>query len=209
MLQALLLLSLTIDPFEGLPNVELEVPVAGQLESMGTKVDARAYRVKLKPADAWAWVFASFVKHDLFIPDAKRRGEIIGAPQLTGYDHPTRTSYTAIFKDNGDGTTTVIAGRADLAGGWVKAVASVPTVPGATQIAQASSEDGVTVTYLVKASAEEVDGFYAEVLKKSGFQRDEERKGWVKAGQLLELRHGARASGQRSVAVSVRPVRAP
>lgn len=209
MLQALLLLSLTMDPFAGMPNVELEVPVAGQLESMGTKVDARAYRVKLKPADAWAWVFASFKKHQLFIPDAKRRGEIIGAPQLTGYDHPTRTSYTAIFKDNGDGTTTVIAGRADLAGGWVKAVASVPTVPGATGIAQASSEDGVTVTYVVKATAEEIEGFYAEVLVKSGFTRDEERKGWVKSGQLLELQHSARAAGQRSVAVSVRPVPGP
>lgn len=203
---ALLTLLLAIDPFEGMPNVQLEVPVTGELQSNGTKVEARAYRVKLKPHEAWAWVLQSFKRHDLFIPRAKNRGEIIGAPQLTGYDHPTRKSYTAIFKDNGDGTTTVIAGRADLAGGWTKEKSTMPTLPGATEIAEASSESGLTMTYLVKATAEEVEAFYAEVLTKNGFKRSEEHKGWLKSGQLLELTHSARSAGLRSVALTVRPV---
>ncbi len=203
---ALLTLVLAIDPFEGMPNVQLEVPVTGELQSNGTKVEARAYRVKLKPAEAWAWVFQSFKRHDLFIPRAKNRGQISGAPQLTGYDHPTRKSYTAIFKDNGDGTTTVIAGRADLSGEWTKEKGTMPALPGATDLAEASSESGLTMTYLVKATPEEVEAFYAEVLTKNGFKRSDEHNGWLKSGQLLEVTHSARSGGLRSVALTVRPV---
>lgn len=207
MLSFVLALCLGLDPFEGLPNVELEVPVSGQLEALKTPVAARAYRVKMKPADVLAWVDLSFRRHGLYIPKPQGRFQITGAPQLTGYDHPSKQSYTAIFKDNGDGTTTLIAATADLSkDGWTKAHESMPTVPGATDVAEASSEAGLTLTYLVKASAGEVDAFYADVLVKSGFERDEEQAGWLKNGQLLQLQHSARGKEHRAVALTVRPV---
>jgi hypothetical protein len=207
MLGLMLAVALGMDPFEGLPNVELEVPVAGQLESLNTPVQARAYRVKMKPADVLLWVDASFRRHKLYIPPPEKRSQLTGAPQLTGYDHPTRQSYTAIFKDNGDGTTTLIAGHADLSkGGWTKAGETMPAMPGAQDVAEASSEGALTMTYLVKASAEEVEAFYAEVFKKNGFTRDEKLEGWVKAGQLVRLQHGPRGKEHRSVALTARPV---
>jgi hypothetical protein len=209
-LTSLVVVALSVDPFEGMPNVELVAPVSGKLESLNTPVEARAYRLKMKPAEAWDWVFKSFVRHNLFIPAAENRGELVGAPQLTGYDHHTRQSYTAIFKANADGTTTLIAGKADLStGAWVHASEGekpMPAMPGATGFAQTSSEAGLTMTYLVKATGEEVDAFYAEVFRKSGFQRDEERKGWVKSGQLVELHHGPRGKDVRSVALTARPL---
>jgi hypothetical protein len=210
LLTALVMVSLGADPFEGLPNVELEVPVTGKLESLNTPVEAKAFRLKMKPADAWDWVFKSFVRHNLFIPAKENRGEMMGAPQLTGYDHHTRQSYTAIFKSNGDGTTTLIAGKADLStGAWVTAADKppvMPAMPGATGVAQTTSEAGLTMTYLVKASGDEVEAFYAEVFTKNGFKRDDEHKGWVKNGQLVEMQHSPRGKEARSVALTARPL---
>jgi hypothetical protein len=213
LLHALILLSLTTDPFEGLPDVELAVPVAGKLESLGTPVEARAYRVKMKPTELYDWVFKSFARHRLFIPRAENRMQVGDAPQLTGYDHPSRQSYTAIFKDNGDGTTTLIAGHADLStGAWVHAggrESVMPAMPGATKVAQTSNEGSLTMTYLVKATEQEIDAFYAEVFAKNGFTRDDALKGWVKNGQLLELQHHARGRELFSIALIARPLAGP
>jgi hypothetical protein len=209
-LPALLLLTLAIDPFEGLPNVEVEAPVADKLESLDTPVYARAFRVRMKFPDAWDWVFKSFVRHKLFVPAAENRGQLDGLPQLTGYDHHTRQSYTAIFKDNGDGTLTVIAGRADLsAGAWVHASEkppAMPAMPGATDVTQTNSEAGLTMTYVVKASPQEIEAFYAEVFEKNGFKRDDDAKGWVKRGQLVEVQHTPRGKETRAVALTARPL---
>ncbi|MBK7862346.1 MAG: hypothetical protein IPJ65_27805 [Archangiaceae bacterium] len=205
-----MLLSLAMDPFEGLPNVAQQVPVAGKLESLSTPVEARAYLVKMKPGEVYDWVFKSFVKHHLYIPKVEHRAQLYSAPQLTGYDHPSRQSYTAIFKDNGDGTTTLIAGHADLStGAWVHAADAarvMPAMPGATQVAQSSGEGNLTLTYLVKASPQEVEAFYADVFTQNGFTRDAQLRGWVKDGQLIELKHAGRGRDQRSVALIARPL---
>jgi len=207
MLALLISVTLTLDPFEGLPNVQERVPIEGHLEALRTPVQARAYRVKMKPAEVARWVDASFRRHGLYIPPPKDRFQIDGAPQLTAYDHPSRQSYTAIFKDNGDGTTTLIAGSADLSKAlWTTAGQTLPAMPGASDVVEASSETGLTVTYLVKASEGEVDAFYAETFRKSGFTHEQAQSGWVKDGQRVQLLQAAWGKDHRAVALTVQPV---
>lgn len=206
MLGLVLALALTVDPFDGLPNVLETIPIDGKLESMGTPVAARAYRVKMTPDETLRWVDAAFRRANLYIPKPGNRTQLAGAPQLTGYDHPSRRSYTAIFKANPDGTTTLIAGTADLSKpAWLNVASAVPTLPGATGVTEASSENGLTLTYLVKAAAAEVEAFYGDVLPKAGFVRDGDGAAWLKNGQRLEVTQAARGKEQRSVVITVRP----
>lgn len=193
------------DPFANLPGVIESVPVAGELSSMGVPVLAKTVRTRLTPEEALRWVAASFRKEDLYIPRPDAQFQLQGAPQLTGYDPKTRRTYTAIFKQNADGTTTVVLGTADVSKTMVpRASTSLPVFPGATQAVEAQQEGGSSVSYVAAATRAELDSFYGDVLGTAGWTRDERLQGWVKAGQLLTVTQTPRGDGKSSVAVLVR-----
>ena len=197
--------AMAADPFIGVPNVISVAPVDGSMESMGMPSQARLYRLKMKPLDAFRWCNQAFRKADLYIPPPQQQFQIDDAPQLTGYDPDARRSFTAVFKDNGDGTTTLIAATVDLSTDWwMKQGQALPVMPAAKQVLQSKSEQGVVQSFVVAATPAEVDGYYAEVLPKGGWQRDEARGAWVKRGQLLTLSQSAHTKSERAVVVTVR-----
>ena len=193
------------DPFAGLPDVISTVPVAGEMSSMGVPVMARAVRTKLKPQMAQRWIVGSFRRNNLYIPPANGQYQLQGAPQLTGYDPVARRTYTAIFKENADGSTTLICGTADVSrDDWATARASLPVLPAALQVLESRLEGALSVSYQVKASEAEVRSFYGEVLGSSGWAPME--TGWSKGGQLITLAQTVTDNGMRRVVVVQRSV---
>ena len=195
-----------MDPFAGLPEVIEAVPIAGELSSMGVPVLAKTVRTRLKPEQAQRWVAASFRKADLYIPKPEAQFQLQGAPQLTGYDPKARRSYTAIFKQNADGTTTVVMGTADVSQsqGSKRPALSLPVFPGAAQAVEAQQEGGSSLSYVATATQAELESFYGEVLGPAGWTRDESLQGWVRGGQLLTVSQSPRSDGKQSVSVLVR-----
>lgn len=188
------------DPFAGLPEVVSAVPISGEMSSMGVPVMARAVRTRLKPELALRWLVGSFRRHDLYIPPPEKQYQLQGAPQLTGYDPVARRSYTAVFKENGDGSTTIVCGTADVSSDdWAKTRTALPVLPAARQVLESRLETALSVSYLVVASEAEVRSFYAEVLGSTGWASVEE--GWSKGGRMITLEQTSGAEGQRRVVV--------
>ena len=193
------------DPFANLPEVIEGVPISGELQSMGVPVMAKAVRTRLTPEQAQKWIAASFRREELYIPKPEAQFQLQGAPQLTGYDPVARRTYTAIFKANADGSTTVVLGTADVSKSMVpRPVLAVPVFPGATHAVESQQEGGLALSYVVAASQAELDSFYTELLGPAGWRRDDATHGWVKEGQLLTVTRTPRPDGQSSVAVLVR-----
>lgn len=195
-----------IDPFRDLPEVTSMVPLAGELQSMGVPVMARAVRTKLSPQLAQRWVVGSFRRHGLYIPPPERQYQLQGAPQVTGYDPVSRRTYTALFKDNGDGSATVVCGTADLTNeDWAKGTramdpaTSLPLFPAAQQVVESKLEGARSVSYLAQATATEVTSFYAEVLGSAGWAKADE--GWTKGTRLILVQQTKGEGGKQRVVV--------
>jgi hypothetical protein len=190
------------DPFAGLPEVVSVVPLVGEMSSMGVPVMARAMRTRLKPKMAQRWVVGSFRRNDLYIPPPDGQFQLEGAPQLTGYDPDALRTYTAVFKENEDGSTTLICGTADLSRQeWAKSRASLPVLPAAKQVLESRLEGSLSVSYVVQATEGEVRSFYGEVLGSAGWAPHEEAHGWSKGTQLITLEQTASEGGLRRVVV--------
>lgn len=195
------------DPFAGLPDVVSIVPIVGELSSMGVPVMARAVRTKLEPQMALRWMVGSFRRHNLYIPPPRGQYQLQGAPQLTGYDPVARRTYTAVFKQNADGSTTLICGTADVSrDDWATARVSLPVLPAAKQVLESRLESALSVSYLVDATEAEVRSFYGEVLGSAGWAAVEDAKGWARGGQLITLEQTAAEKGLRRVVVVSRSV---
>ncbi len=193
------------DPFANFPDVIEKVPISSELQSMGVPVLAKAVRTKLSPEQSQRWIAASFRKEELYIPPPDGQFQLKGAPQLTGYDPKARRTYTAIFKANADGTTTVVLGTADVSQAMVpRPQPTLPVFPGATRVVESAQEGGAAVSYLAGASQAELDSFYGEVLGGAGWSRDDALNGWVKDGQLLTVGRSARPDGRHSIWVLLR-----
>lgn len=183
------------------------VPVAGELSSMGVPVMARAVRTRLKPEMALRWMVGSFRRNNLYIPPPNRQYQLQGAPQLTGYDPVALRTFTAIFKENSDGSTTIVCGTADVSrSDWAGAKTSVPVLPAAIEVLESRLETALSVSYLVRASEDEVGSFYRDVLGSSGWAFVDEMKGWTKGGKLLTLTQTKSTEGRQRVVVVERTV---
>lgn len=194
-----------LDPFADLPEVVQAVPIAGQLESMKVPVLARAVHTKLTPQLAQRWVVGSFRRHHLYIPPGDRQFQIQGAPSVTGYDPVNFRTYTAIFKENADGSTTLVLGTADVSkDDWRQATASLPVFPAAQQVLESQLEGARSVAYTVKATEAEVVSFYGDVLGAAGWARNDD--GWKKDARQLVVQQTPIDQGRRRVVVLERPV---
>lgn len=210
-LRALVLLALLgtdgglLDPFKDLPEVTAVVPISGELQSMGVPVLARAVRTRLSPQLAQRWIVGSFRRHDLYLPPGEKTFQLQGAPQVTGYDPVAQRTYTAIFKENGDGSTTVVCGTADVSrADWATAQApSLPVLPAALQVVESKLEGALSLSYLVKATEAEVTSFYGDVLGGAGWTPADE--GWTKGSRQILVQQTAAGGGQRRVVVLERP----
>ena len=195
------------DPFAGMPEVVSTVPVVGEMSSMGIPVMARAVRTRLKPELAQRWIVGSFRRNNLYIPPARGQYQLQGAPQVTGYDPVALRTYTAIFKENADGSTTLICGTADVSrDDWATAKASLPVLPAAMKVLESRLETALSVSYLVRASEAEVRSFYGEVLGSTGWAAVEDAHGWAKGGQLITLEQTLADEGLLRVVVVQRMV---
>lgn len=193
-----------VDPFRDLPEVTAMVPIAGELQSMSVPVMARAVKTKLSVELAQRWVVGSFRRHGLYIPPPEKQFQLQGAPQLTGYDPVARRTYTALFKDNGDGTATVVCGTADVSkDDWAKPVLAqgpgLPTLPAAQQVVESKLEGALSVSYLVQATEAEVWSFYGEVLGSAGWAKGDD--GWTKAGRQIQVQQTKGEGGKQRVVV--------
>ncbi len=188
------------DPFAGLPEVVSSVPIAGEMSSMGVPVMARAVRTRLTPELAQRWIVGSFRRNNLYIPPPNGQFQLQGAPQVTGYDPVAFRTYTAVFKKNDDGSTTLVCGTADVSRqDWASPRASLPVLPAAKQILQSRLESALTLSFVVVASEAEVRGFYGDVLGASGWSSIEE--GWSKDGKVITVQQTPGVEGQRRVLV--------
>ena len=156
---------------------------------------------------ALRWIVGSFRRHDLYIPPANGQYQLQGAPQVTGYDPVAHRTYTAVFKENDDGSTTMICGTADLSrADWAEARSALPVMPAAKQVLESRLEGALSVSYVAPASEADVRSFYAEVLGSNGWATVEEQRGWSKGGQLITLEQTLTEGGLRRVVVVQRPV---
>ncbi len=73
----------------------------------------------------------------LAVPPPNGQFQMQGAPQVTGYDPVGFRTYTAVFKENGDGSTTLICGTAK---------ASLPVLPAARQVLESRLESALSVS---------------------------------------------------------------
>jgi hypothetical protein len=153
----------TPDAFEA-----AEVP--GTLQAQGVPMKLKAVRVHHPPQQMVDLYFAAFERAGLYIPPEKDQVRLFADLTLTALDPKRNISYTVIFQDNRDGTTTLILGEANLAlRGAPPADAAVPLFPGATGAVHAESEGARTVTYATPAAGKDVLAFYRDALTRAQF----------------------------------------
>lgn len=175
----------------------------------GIPVMVRAIRVKEKPQQLVNLFADTFVKAGLFVPRGKDQPRLSQLPMLTAYDPRRQVSYTVMFQQNADGTTTLLLGESHLASKERLAPAHdapVPVYPGAREVMTVTQEGTEVVTYRVVATEPELLGFYEGALKVAGFRPAGEGQpgAFDGPGGQLQVTSGAGRGGERAVVVMIR-----
>lgn len=176
----------------------LDVP--GTVKAGGRPVAIHAVRSKEKPQVLLESFRRQFAEAGLFLPPPAAVQVSPSHPQVTALDVDRRIAHTVFLQPNADGTVTVVLSETNVGAQSSEAQASVPLVPGATQVVVSSTEGVEAVSYRVKATRDEVDDFYRGTLKPQGFESDDGRV-WKKAGQQLAVSVKAREGGVVTVSV--------
>lgn len=169
------------------------VDVPGILRSDGIPLRLTAVRSKMKLEPLIRHFYGRFVEARLYVAEADEQLQLPKVPMLTALDTTTLISYTVVFQQNPDGTTTVVLGEAHLSerdpspAGFDFA----PIFPGASEVVRSDVEGMRTLTFTTGAKADEVLRFYRDVMGKAGSR---------------ELSPGLFQDGGRQVKVATHPL---
>ncbi len=164
-------------PFQWhVPGAIEDVPMSGEAESLGVPVRAHAVRSKERIEPLYLHFLQAFRRAGLYLPPPSAQFHMKGGLALTAIDDERMISYTVIFQANADRTTTVILGEANLAArrpAAEDAQGGLPLPPQAKRVVRARSEGTSQVTFRLRARADEVTGYYRDVLGANGFEETE------------------------------------
>lgn len=186
------------------------VEVPGTLNALGIPVRVRVLTLEGDPADLWPLYAEAFRSAGLFIPPRPRQVHLPWAPMLTALDVRRRISYSVSLYPNPDGTTTTaVLGEANLA---LRAAGAAqpfaPTFPGAEELVTSLQEGARVMSYRARATAAQVDAFYADTLSQSGFERGDQSGVFTRGDEVLLVRVAPGKGAESWVVVVARGVAA-
>jgi hypothetical protein len=184
-------------PFEwDVPGVVRAVPVGATLERDG--IPMRAFAVNSK------WPIDQLLDHyrkrfgdaGFFLTPIDGRLSKLKLPKVAAYDERRQLSYLVYGWSEGDGTSTLIVGSADLAhrkppptGGT-----GLPLFPGAKSALRFELEGAHALSFTAEAKSDEVIAYYRSVLPSGGWN-EREPGSFVKDGRVVRVL--ARGKGSR------------
>lgn len=184
------------------PGLTSRVEVAGLPVAQGIPMKLTMATSSLQPAEAIAHYAADFAQNGLYIPPARDQLEVEGALQLTALDVDRLFSYTVIARalpDNrGSRLLLSIASLDEPAA--QKAEPLVSLYPGATAALTTQGEGSRTLSYLVAATAAQIEAFHSAALTKAGFTRDAEGV-FVRGGDALKVSVRPQPDGRAAVVI--------
>lgn len=142
--------------------------------------------------DALAQHFADeFEAANLYIPTDVVQFSPLQEPFLTAFDPERSISYTVVFQENPDRTTTVVLGTADMAQydplGQSK-LDWAPVMPGAEDLMRTDMEGAQAAVYSVQATEAAVRDFYRKELRAAGWREEEAEPGlFRRPGEALRV----------------------
>ena len=150
----------------------------------GVPVQISAVRVAGKPQDFVQRYVDAFRDAGLFVPLGSAQPAVSQIPMLTAIDPSHRISFTVLFQDNGDGSTTLIQGEAHLAKRVAPATGLLSTLvpPGAQEQLTTALEGAELLTYRVIAKPDVISAFTAHALKGAGYRADAQAAGVFQRG---------------------------
>jgi len=185
-------------PFDwDVPAIIRVVPVGERLERDGLPM--RAFAVNSKwPIDQLLEHYRKrFIEAGFFLtPLQGGRLSKLKLPKVAAYDERRQLSYVVYGWSEGDGTSTVIVGSADLANRKPPAAdgRGLPLFPGAKAPLRFELEGAHAVSFTVEGKSDEVIDYYRSVLPSGGWV-EREPGTFVKDGRVVRVL--ARAKGTR------------
>jgi hypothetical protein len=156
------------------PKVVESIDVPGVMNTNGIPVKLRSVKSTERPEVIYKHLVSRFELYGFYIPPKQKQW--LKEPQFTALDTQRLISYTFIIQVNGDDTTTVVLGEANLGQAQkTKPVAFAPVFPGAKDVLTSDLEVGRTLTYLVPGgkATPDVEGFYRKELAQAGYRETE------------------------------------
>jgi len=195
------------------PDLIEAADVQGPMTTEGIPLRLRAVRLKHSLDELAPLYVAAYRRAGFYIPPRAHQVDLFRDPALTALDTRHFISYTAIFQENPDGTTTVVLGEANL--GLARPSNAPPGLPlyaGAAHLSRATFEGSGVVSYEAAASPKAVRAFYQDQLGKLGFassanaeDADVFRKGEIE----LSLHLAAQEHGKTAVVLILKQKAAP
>jgi hypothetical protein len=195
------------------PDLIESADVQGPMTAEGIPLRLRAVRLKHSIDELAPLYVAAYRRAGFYIPPRAHQVDLFRDPALTALDTRHFISYTAIFQENPDKTTTVVLGEANL--GLARPPNAPPGLPlfaGAAHLSRATFEGSGVVSYEAPATPKVVRAFYQDKLGKLGFAAgagpedgDVFRKGDVE----LSLNLAAQAHGKTAVVLILKQTAAP
>jgi hypothetical protein len=182
------------------------VDVPERVIARGLPVAMHAVRSKASLAALEQDLAQQFLAAGLYFPPRGAVTTTSGSPQLTALDPDTFIAYTVFLQPNPDGTTTAIFTETYLAEHQRVAAEGVkfaPVFPGAKNVMVTRSEGVDLLHYRTTASADAIDAFNADAMRKAGYARDAKSgaRGFRRGGEVLEVTLKPAAGGSTDVLV--------
>lgn len=175
------------------PGIVSHVDVAGTQEALGIPMKLHAVTSSWKPDALFKHFAEQFQKAGFFIPPPSGQTPVHGAVSLTALDVDRLLAYSVIMRLNPDGKTTkVLLGTANV--GQIRtpeSTAFAPVYPGADNLVTINVEVGKSLSYVTKATPQQLADFYREAMTKLGY---------------TEKQPGVYRKGREAVEVLGRPV---
>lgn len=165
------------------PELTSLVDVAGETSAAGMPMKLAMATTKLQPDQVITHYARAFAKADLFIPPAADQLKVQGALQLSAFDADRQLAYMVIARPLADQRGSKLL----LSIARVEPVKSdgEKTFPGARSVLTTRGEGSRTLTYVVSASAADVEAFHAAELASRGFKRTGAQTFESRAEQVL------------------------
>jgi hypothetical protein len=184
------------------PGIVHHVDVAGTQEALGIPMKLHAVTSSWKPDALFTHFVEQFKKAGFFIPPPSGQTAVHGAISLTALDVDRLLAYSVIMRPNPDGKTTkVLLGTANV--GQIRKPedsAFLPVYPGAENLVTVNVEVGKSLSYITKATQQELQDFYREAMPKKGYT--EKKPGLFRKGnEAVEVLSRPREGGGLSVII--------
>lgn len=190
-------------PFEwNVPQLVTIVPVGSRLEARGLPLTIYAARSKEKLDELIIHYAQRFLDAGFFLA-ARDLGPKPGMrlPKVMALDVDAKVSYLVYGWPEGDGTTTLILGAADLGARSQRASGQFPVFPAAKDVTTFHLEHAEALSFTATATKAEVIDFYRATLPEGGW-KEREPGVFVKGGRAVQvLAREEKARGQLNVVV--------